>query len=242
MGNIAAALQAVHRRMAAALAEAGRAPEAARLLAVSKTFPAEAVREAWAAGQRAFGESYVQEALAKIEALADLAIEWHFIGPVQSNKTRALAERFAWVHGVDRMKIAERLAAARPAGLPPLDVCVQVNIGGEASKGGVEPGAALALAREVARLPGLRLRGFMAIPPPTADFAAQRAQFAELRRLFEQARAAGLDVDTLSMGMSDDLEAAILEGATLVRVGSAIFGARSKTTNLESADDAEEHR
>ena len=242
MGNIAAALQAVRRRMAAALAEAGRNPDAARLLAVSKTFPAAAVREAWAAGQAAFGESYVQEALAKIETLADLPIEWHFIGPVQSNKTRPLAEHFAWVHGVDRAKIAERLSAARPAGMPPLNVCVQVNIGGEASKGGVAPEAALALAREVARLRGLRLRGFMAIPPPTDRVPEQRAQFAELRTLFVQAQHAGLDVDTLSMGMSDDLEAAILEGATLVRVGSAIFGARTKKTNPESSDDTDARR
>lgn len=227
MGAIAAGLQVCRERIARACAEAGRDPAAVTLLAVSKTFPAEAVREAWQTGQHAFGESYLQEALAKQDALADLAIEWHFIGPLQSNKTRPIGERFAWVHGVDRLKIAQRLAEARPAGMPPLNVCIQVNVSGEASKHGVAPGEALVLAREVAGLPKLKLRGFMAIPRETDDRAEQRAQFARLRVLLEQS--AGLDLDTLSMGMSGDLEAAILEGATIVRVGSAIFGQRNYT-------------
>ncbi len=227
MGTIAAALQAVRDRIRVACAEAGRDPAEVRLLAVSKTFPAAAVREAWCAGQRAFGESYVQEALAKQAALADLAIEWHYIGPLQSNKTRPVAEHFAWAHGVDRAGIAERLSRQRPPTLPDLQVCVQVNVGGEASKAGVPAQDAVALARYVAELPRLRLRGFMAIPRPTPDRAAQRAQFRILGGLLGQARAAGLALDTLSMGMSQDLEAAIAEGATIVRVGSAIFGARS---------------
>ncbi len=226
MGTIAAALQAVQGRICAACAEAGRDPREVRLLAVSKTFPAAAIREAWAAGQRAFGESYVQEALAKQRELADLPIEWHYIGPLQSNKTRPVAAHFAWVHGVDRPDLAERLARQRPPHLPPLEVCVQVNVGGEASKRGVPPADALALARFVAQLPRLRLRGFMTIPPPSRDVPTQRAHFRTLARLLAAARAAGLAVDTLSMGMSQDLEAAIAEGATLVRIGTAIFGER----------------
>lgn len=210
--------------MAKACRAARRPPESVRLLAVSKTFPAEAVRAAHAAGQTAFGESYLQEALAKQAALADLALEWHFIGPIQSNKTRPIAEHFAWVHGVDRLKIAQRLSEARPAGLPALNVCIQVNVSGEASKHGVAPDQAVDLARQVAGLPGLRLRGFMAIPRETDDPTQQCAQFASLRRLLEEA--GGLGLDTLSMGMSGDLEAAIMEGATIVRVGSAIFGKR----------------
>jgi hypothetical protein len=194
------------------------------LLAVSKTFPAAAVREAHAAGLNAFGESYLQEALDKLDALADLSLEWHFIGPLQSNKTRPIAERFAWVHGVEREKIARRLSEQRPATLLPLNVCVQVNISNEPSKHGVAPDQALDLARLVASLPGLKLRGFMAIPEVDAD--AARPHFARLRLLLEQARAAGLGVDTLSMGMSADLGIAIEEGSTLVRVGTAIFGAR----------------
>jgi pyridoxal phosphate enzyme (YggS family) len=227
MGAIAAALQACHARIEAACAEAGRPVSAVRLLAVSKTFPAEAVREAWRAGQTAFGESYVQEAVAKLEALRELPLEWHFIGPLQSNKTRPVAERFDWVHGVDRARIAERLSDARPEAMPALNILIQVNVGGEASKSGVPPDEALALARATAALPRLRLRGFMTIPRPSDDAGEQRAQFATLRRLLEVARAEGLDVDTLSMGMSDDLEAAILEGSTLVRVGTAIFGKRA---------------
>jgi PLP dependent protein len=226
MGAIAAGLQACHARIEAACAEAGRPLSEVRLLAVSKTFPAESVRAAWAAGQGAFGENYVQEAIAKLDALRDLPLEWHFIGPLQSNKTRPVAERFDWVHGIDRLKIAQRLSEARPTTKPDLDVLVQVNVDGEATKSGVAPGEALGLARAVAGLPRLRLRGFMAIPRPSVDRAEQRALFAVLRRILLAARAEGLEVDTLSMGMSDDLEAAILEGSTLVRVGTAIFGKR----------------
>ena len=215
-------------RVAAAAAAVGRDPREITVVAVSKTFPAEAVRAAHALGARAFGENYVQEAAAKIDATADLAgIEWHMIGPLQSNKAGIAAARFAWVQTIDREKIAQRLDAARPAALPPLAVCVQVNISGEASKSGVAPEEALGLARAVARLPRLRLRGFMGISEPTDDAELQRAQFRRLRRCLDDARAAGLDVDTLSMGMSHDLEAAIAEGATMVRVGTAIFGPRS---------------
>jgi pyridoxal phosphate enzyme (YggS family) len=218
---------ALAARIARAAEAAGRDPATVALLAVTKTFPVAAVRAAYALGQRAFGENYVQEALAKMDATADLAgIEWHLIGPLQSNKARDAAERFAWVHTIDREKIALRLSQARPEGLPPLAVCVQVNISGEATKSGVAPPDALALARSVARLPRLRLRGFMGIAEPTGDVARQRAEFRVLRECLDAARAAGLAVDTLSMGMSADLEAAIAEGATLVRVGSALFGAR----------------
>ncbi len=226
MGAIAAAVQACRKRIATACAEAGRLPGCARLLAVSKTFPAAAIREAHAGGLTAFGESYLREALGKLDALADLPLEWHFIGPLQSNKTRPVAERFAWVHGVEREKIARRLSEQRPATLPPLNVCVQVNVSGEASKHGVPPEQALGLARLVASLPGLRLRGFMAIPEASPDRVTQRSRFSLSRRVLEQARAEGLPVDTLSMGMSADLESAILEGATMVRIGTAIFGAR----------------
>ncbi len=227
MGTIAAALQAVHGRIAAACAAAGRDPRSVTLLAVSKTFPAAALREAWAAGQRAFGENYVQEALAKQALLADLPIEWHYIGPLQRNKTRPVAEHFAWVHGIDRAEIAERLSSQRPEALPPLQVCVQVNVGGEASKRGVARAAAVPLARLVAGLPRLRLRGFMTIPPPSSDAQTQRRHFHVLAEILAEARGAGLAVDCLSMGMSQDLEAAIAEGATIVRVGTAIFGARA---------------
>jgi len=200
------------------------------LLAVSKTFGPDSVREAHAAGQTAFGENYVQEALAKIEALAELRaqLQWHFIGPLQSNKTRPVAEAFDWVHSVDRLKIAERLAAQRPAGLPALNVCLQVNVSGEASKGGVAPAELPALAAAVAALaPGqLRLRGLMSIPEPTDDVRQQRAAHRQLRELLEALRQQGLVLDTLSMGMSADLEAAIAEGSTIVRIGTAIFGAR----------------
>ena len=196
------------------------------LIAVSKTVPAERIAEARRCGQRAFGENYVQEALAKMDALRDLPLEWHYIGPIQSNKTRAIAERFHWVHGIDRVKIAQRLAAARPAGMPPLDVCIQVNVSGEASKGGVAPGEELELARAIALLPQLRLRGLMAIPEPTDDVRLQRSRYASVRCARDALAASGYALDTLSMGMSDDLEAAIAEGATMVRVGTAIFGAR----------------
>lgn len=210
--------------------KADRAADDVTLLVVSKTFAAAAVREAFAAGERHFGENYVQEALDKIAALSDLReqIEWHMIGPLQSNKTRAVAERFDWVHTVDRLKIAQRLSEQRPAGLAPLQVCLQVNISGEASKSGVAPSEALALARAVASLPNLRLRGLMVIPEPGVDLAAQRAPFRATRALLLQLQQAGLNVDTLSMGMSADLEAAILEGSTLVRIGTAIFGSRNK--------------
>lgn len=214
-------------RIAGAAVAAGRDPAEVRLLAVSKTWPAESVREAAAAGQRAFGENYVQEGVAKVEALADLGLEWHFIGPLQSNKTRLVANRFAWVHSIDRLKIAERLAEQRDVHLPPLDVCIQVNVSGEASKSGVAPADLPELARAVASLPRLRLRGLMAIPEPTPDVALQRARFASLRMLRDELNAAGLGLDTLSMGMSDDLEAAIAEGSTMVRVGTAIFGSRA---------------
>lgn len=224
MGAIAAGLQACRERIAEACRSARRPSADVALLAVSKTFPAEAVREAHAAGQTRFGESYLQEALPKLALLADLPLEWHFIGPIQSNKTRPIAEHFDWVHGVDRLKIAQRLSEARAPDRLPLNICIQVNVSGEDSKHGVAPTEALALAHAVAGLPGLRLRGFMAIPRETADPAEQRAQFGRLRGLFE--RAAGLGLDTLSMGMSGDLEAAIMEGATIVRVGTAIFGKR----------------
>ena len=184
-------------------------------------------REAAAAGQRAFGENYVQEGVSKIEALADLELEWHFIGPLQGNKTRLVAENFAWVHSLDRLKIAERLSAQRPAHLPPLQVCLQVNVSGEESKCGVEPDAALALAQQIAALPRLKLRGLMCIPEPTDDFAEQCAAFRRLQQRFTQLKDSGLPLDTLSMGMSHDLEAAIAEGATLVRIGTAIFGERA---------------
>ncbi|ODV13960.1 MAG: YggS family pyridoxal phosphate enzyme [Rubrivivax sp. SCN 70-15] len=230
MGSIGSKRQEVKQRIAAAAVTAGRDAKSITLLAVSKTFPADAVREAFAAGQREFGENYVQEALAKIDALADLRprIEWHLIGPLQSNKTRAVAAAFDWVHSVDRLKIAERLAGQRPPELPPLQLCLQVNVSGEASKSGVAPAELPALAQAVAALPRERivLRGLMAIPEPAADVEAQRAPHRALRELLEALNAGGLALDTLSMGMSADLEAAVAEGATIVRVGTAIFGTR----------------
>jgi pyridoxal phosphate enzyme (YggS family) len=219
--------QAARARIAAAERAAGRASNTVKLLAVSKTFPAQAVREVYALGQRAFGENYVQEAVAKQAALGELpGIEWRLIGPLQSNKAKLAAETFDWVESVDRLKVAERLAAARPAHRGPLNVLVQVNDSGEASKSGVAPEEAVALARDVSRLPGLTLRGIMGIPEPTPDPGRQRDQFRALRACFDACKAAGLPVDTLSMGMSADLEAAIAEGATEVRIGTAIFGAR----------------
>ena len=226
MTAIASNLQAVSNAIAQATRTALRRREDVVLLAVSKTFPATAVRTAYQAGQTAFGESYVQEALDKIEALHDLPLRWHFIGPLQSNKTRVIAEHFSWVHSLDRLKIAERLSAQRPPDLPPLNVCIQVNVSGEDSKGGVTPAGLAQLAQDVARLPRLCLRGLMAIPAPAHGVAEQRLPFARLRELSLQMNAQGLTLDTLSMGMSDDLEAAILEGATIVRVGTAIFGQR----------------
>jgi hypothetical protein len=226
MTAIASNLQAINRAIAQVAQIARQRTENITLLAVSKTFPAAMVRIAYAAGQRTFGESYVQEALDKIAALRDLPLEWHFIGPIQSNKTRAIAENFAWVHSVDRLKIAERLSAQRPQKLLPLNVCIQVNVSGEESKSGIAPNAVLELAQAVAQLPQIKLRGLMAIPAPVEGMEAQRKPFAQLRELMQQLNAQGLALDTLSMGMSHDLEAAVLEGATIVRVGSAIFGQR----------------
>ena len=228
MTTIATNLQAVHDRIRRAAQSAGRPPSAIALVAVSKTWPAEKIAEAHACGQNAFGENYVQEAMGKITRLAHLPLEWHFIGPIQSNKTRGIAEHFQWVHSVEREKIAIRINDARPARLPPLNVCIQVNVSGRASKSGVAPGDELALARAITALPQLRLRGLMAIPEPTPDAGVQRRRFARLRELKDGLVAAGFALDTLSMGMSDDLEAAILEGATMVRVGTAIFGRRQK--------------
>ncbi len=227
MSAIADNLQAVQARISKAAAAVGRSPESVRLLAVSKTWPLSCVVDAAAVGQRAFGENYVQEGIDKIAAISGRNLEWHFIGPLQSNKTKPVAEHFDWVHSVERLKIAERLSAQRPAYLPPLQVCVQVNVSGEASKSGCLPDEALALCRAVAALPGLQLRGLMAIPEPVEDPVAQRAPFRQLRELSEQIRAAGLPLDTLSMGMSHDLEAAVAEGATIVRIGTAIFGERN---------------
>lgn len=228
MTSIASKLQHVRARIATACQQAGRSVEDVTLLAVSKTFGADAVRAAAAAGQRAFGENYVQEAADKIASLRDLPLEWHCIGPLQSNKTRPVAEQFDWVHTVDRLKIAERLSAQRPETLAPLNVCLQVNIDGGPTKSGVAPHEALALARAVAALPRLRLRGLMTIPEPAADFEAARAVHARTRALFDQLNAEGLGLDTLSMGMSADLEAAIAAGSTLVRVGTAVFGSRAE--------------
>lgn len=219
-------LAAVRARIAAAERRHGRAPGSVSLVAVSKTWPADTVRCLAEAGQRRFGESYLDEAVEKIERLRDLALEWHFIGPIQSNKTRGIAGHFSWVHGVDRLRIAARLSEQRPAELPPLQVCVQINISGEASKSGVPPEAASALIREIALLPRLTLRGLMAIPAPSAEPEQARAAFRRLGKLLSALREEWPTLDTLSMGMSDDLEAAIAEGATIVRVGSALFGQR----------------
>jgi pyridoxal phosphate enzyme (YggS family) len=230
MGSIANNLQEVKRRLSGACSEASRSANSVTLLAVSKTFPAEAVRQAHAAGQRAFGENYVQEALAKIETLADLRpeLEWHLIGPLQSNKARGVAAAFDWVHSVDRLKIAEKLAEYRPPDLAPLQICLQVNISGEASKSGLPLDAVLPVAQAVLAWGGtrLRLRGLMSIPEPAQGLVAQRAPHRALFELLGVLRHHGLELDTLSMGMSADLEAAVLEGATILRVGSAIFGSR----------------
>jgi hypothetical protein len=230
MATILGNIQQVRARIAKACDDARRPVQSVTLLCVSKTFGADAVRQAHAAGERRFGENYVQEGVEKIAALADLraSIEWHLIGPLQSNKTRVVAEQFDWVHSVDRLKVAQRLSDQRPAHLAPLQLCLQVNISGEASKSGLAPGDVPAVAQAVAALPRLRLRGLMAIPEPAGDLAAQRVPHRALRELSEQLCAQGLALDTLSMGMSADLEAAILEGSTIVRVGSAIFGARAK--------------
>lgn len=226
MTTISERMQAILERITKTAQETGRDPESVHLLAVGKAHPAAALREAFEAGQQVFGESYLQEALDKMGALADLPLEWHFIGPVQSNKTRLIAEHFNWVHGVDRLKIAQRLSEARPPELPLLNICVQVNVSDESSKSGCPPQEASILAHAVATLPRLRLRGLMAIPAPDPDIANQRWQFRMLRELYDALRSDGMMLDTLSMGMSDDFPAAIAEGATIVRIGSAIFGPR----------------
>lgn len=231
MSVIAGNLQGIRQRIRDAADKAGRPLQAIRLIAVSKTFPADAVAEAIDCGQADFGENYVQEAIAKMDTLQQLHPGarpiWHFIGPIQSNKTRQIAERFDWVHSIDRLKIAQRLSEQRPAGMKPLQACIQVNISGEASKGGVAPEQLAGLAAQVAVLPGLRLRGLMAIPEPAEDFSRQRQPFARLRALALELQSRGLPCTELSMGMSADLEAAIAEGATLVRIGTAIFGKRN---------------
>jgi pyridoxal phosphate enzyme (YggS family) len=228
--TVQARLARVNERISTAARSVSRDPSAVTLLAVSKTFAAEAVLAAARGGQRRFGENYVQEGVEKIAQMRglapELALEWHFIGPLQSNKTRPVAEHFDWVHTIDRLKVAQRLSDQRPAALPPLQVLIQVNVSGEASKSGVAPAEAPALAHAVAALPRLRLRGLMAIPEPETDPQHQRAPFAALRRLLEDLRRDGLDLDTLSMGMSADMESAIAEGATIVRIGTAIFGER----------------
>ena len=228
MATIASNIQQVHQRISAACALVQRPVRSVTLLVVTKTFGPDAVREAFAAGEHRFGENYVQEGVDKIAALSDVRdqVEWHLIGPLQSNKTRVVAEQFDWVHTVDRLKIAQRLSQQRPPGRPPLQLCLQVNISGEASKSGLSPDEVPAVALAVAALPGVRLRGLMAIPEPADDPEARRAPHRQLRRLLEQLRAGGLPLDTLSMGMSADLDAAVAEGATMVRVGSAIFGSR----------------
>lgn len=219
-------LDSVHQRIEQACLKAGRDPLQVRLLAVSKTRPAADLRRMAALGQPCFAENYLQEALEKITALADLPLEWHFIGPIQSNKTRLIAEHFAWVHSVDRLKIAQRLSEQRPERMPPLNICLQVNISGEESKSGVSLAQLPELAAQVAALPRLRLRGLMAIPAPAEGLTEQRRPFAALRQALEGLNAGDLSLDTLSMGMSDDLEAAILEGATMLRIGTALFGPR----------------
>lgn len=234
MTTIADRLQAVKARIHAAEHNAGRAADSVSLLAVSKAHPASSLREAYEAGQRLFGENYLQEALSKQQALGDLDIEWHFIGPIQSNKTQAIAQHFSWVHGVDRLKIAERLHAARPADAAPLNICLQVNISHELSKSGVMPEELETLAMAVQGFPHLKLRGLMAIPAPTSDIELQHKQFRMVRELYTRLTAQGYALDTLSMGMSEDYGPAIAEGATIVRIGSAIFGPRSSTDSASA--------
>ena len=224
--SVSANLAQVRKRIELAVLAAGRPANEVTLLAVSKTMPAQAVREAYNAGQLAFGENYIQEGVDKIASLADLPLVWHCIGPIQSNKTKLVAENFAWVHSIDRLKIAERLSAQRPANLPALQICLQVNVDGGSNKSGVAPTDLLALAQAVAQLPNLQLRGIMTIPEPAENDAAARAVHRQAKRLFDSLNAAGLKLDTLSMGMTGDLEAAIAEGSTCVRVGTAIFGQR----------------
>ena len=231
MSSISDNLQAVSADIRDAALASGRDPQQLRLLAVSKTFPADAVIDAAEAGQACFGENYLQEALEKIQEVQlqkpQLQLEWHFIGPIQSNKTRPIAENFAWVHSVDREKIAQRLSEQRPAGMQALNICLQVNISGEASKSGVLPGEALALAQKIVLLPGLRLRGLMAVPEASDDEQVQRKAFRQLKQLSDSIQAAGIALDTLSMGMSGDMHAAIAEGSTMLRIGTAIFGNRN---------------
>lgn len=240
MTTIQSNLQAVRERIRAAAQRFARNPDDVKLLAVSKTFAADTVRAAAAAGQLSFGENYVQEGVAKRLALQDLPLEWHFIGPIQSNKSRLVAENFAWAHAVDRLKLAQRLSDQRPLALGPLSVCIQVNVSGELSKHGVAPDEVEALALAVTSLPNLRLRGLMCIPEPSPDEAVLRARFRVMRELMSRLQARGLALDTLSMGMSDDLEWAIAEGSTLVRVGSAIFGRRPQRNqqDLEQQEDS----
>ncbi|TFY96259.1 YggS family pyridoxal phosphate-dependent enzyme [Ramlibacter rhizophilus] len=228
MTSIEDKLQRVRQRICSACAAAQREPDEVLLLAVSKTVPAQGVAAAAACGQRAFGENYIQEGVDKQRQLAHLGLEWHCIGPIQGNKTRLVAEHFDWAHSVDRLKIAQRLSQQRPADRPPLNVCIQLDAEGSATKAGVPPAEALVLAREVVQLPGLRLRGLMHIPEPSSSFDAQLASHRRARAVYDELRAAGLPLDTLSMGMSDDLEAAVAAGSTMVRVGTAIFGARPK--------------
>lgn len=226
MTSITQNLQAVQHAIAQAARAAERDPQEIKLLAVSKSFPTSAILEAHEAGQRLFGENYVQESLPKIEALSDLPIQWHFIGPIQSNKTRAIARNFSWVHSVDNLKIAERLSAQRPDNLPPLNVCIQINTSGELSKSGVGMGQVAGLARAIAQLPRIKLRGLMSIPAFAANLEMQRIPFSQLREIKDSLNTLGLTLDTLSMGMTHDLHAAVLEGSTMVRVGTGIFGER----------------
>ncbi len=227
MQNIAQNLAEIRAELETGAARYGRSAASITLLAVSKSQGPAAIRAVAACGQREFGESYLQEAIAKMEQLSDLPLTWHFIGPVQANKTRLIARHFHWVHSVDRDKIARRLAEARAPAAEPLNVCLEVNISGESTKAGVAPAAAVELARHIAALPGLRLRGLMAMPEPATTLDVQRAAFRRLRELFAELRQAGLNLDTLSMGTTSDLEAAIAEGATIVRVGTGIFGPRT---------------
>lgn len=226
MSQIANKIKNIHDQISAAAESCNRNPESIHLLAVSKTKPVAAIREAFNAGQRRFGENYVQEAVEKIAQLADLAIEWHYIGSIQSNKTRLIAEYFDWAHGVASLKHAQRLSEQRPDFLPPLNICLQINISGEASKSGIAPGDAESLARQICTLPRIKLRGLMVLPAPNADPKKQAFVFAEVKALYDQLNHAGIALDTLSMGMSNDMQAAIQNGATIVRIGTAIFGAR----------------
>ena len=227
MPNIEKNLADIHARILAASEQAGRAADSVSLLAVSKKKPAADIREAYACGQREFGENYLQEALEKMQSLDDLDICWHFIGAIQSNKTRSIAEAFDWVHCIDRIKIAQRLSDQRPDGMPPINACIQVNLDQEDSKAGIELDAVAELAGQMADLPGLRLRGLMTIPAPRTELTEQRQAFARLGQSLAQLQQQGIDCDTLSMGMTQDMQAAILEGSTLIRIGTAIFGERA---------------